>query len=854
MKQTLQALYHRIAADFDAGASGETLMRSMASGVDAMLVEAWHRHAPVASKQVDLIAVGGYGRGELAPQSDWDLWFLVPEKMDEAVAAEIQSFLYAMWDTKAKVGYAVRNLKETAAHVAEEWDSATAATESRLLCGEGVLYREMKQKLGLFLKRKRKAFVEAKQEEFENRHRRTGGTAFLMEPDIKEGKGGLRDIQAIFWMAKAWYGSPDMSGLVADGVVSETEWEHLIGARDFLWRCRVGLHLETGRPNERMGFEQQHQLSLRMGYVDSPEHPAVDAFMKDYFRHAGRIARVTGMLDMHFQEQLHPQRFTFTRNIGDGFTLEGLRVGVEDDQVFKTEPLRLLRIFNVAQEGHRRLSSQALRQIRADVLLIDDAFRASSEANGIFMKILRHSRNVAWALKEMNDTGVLGRFIPEFRDVVGLGQFNRYHAYTVDEHTIRAVGEARNMFHEDRDIRLPLAHDVWHKIDRPELLYIALLFHDIAKGMPGDHSENGAVLARRFCERLQLSRDACDLVTWLVKEHLTMAIASQRSDLSDPEVIRRFADFVSDMERMNYLLLLTVADIAAVGPAVWNDWKGALLRDLYLATARVLMGEEGGSSEALQVRIVTRIESVLARSGAAERPALAAAAALLPWRCVMAFPPYQLQPVVALLARVDGGEGVELFVDERRCETMVMVVAKSRPGLFAILTSAIASGHVNVVAAQAYALEDGRVLDVFHVQNQANEPLMQQTDIQRLRQRIAHALATEVMLVPPKVAQPKISVLMRHAEVGARELPLASSRQTAIEVTAADRPGLLAQYAYVISSLGYDIRGAAISSFGERIVDVFFLQGKSSAQLTPEEVTRLCDMLVEAGRLPEERE
>lgn len=851
MREELQKLHSEIAAAFDAGESGEILMRSMAARVDDLLVRAWRKHAPTALQQVDLVAVGGYGRGELAPQSDWDLWFLVPDHMDDVIGEEIQAFLYTLWDTKVKIGYAVRTLKETAAHVAEDWDSATAATESRLLCGQGELYDGMKKKLASFLKRRRKAFVEAKQEEFENRHARTGGTAFLMEPDIKEGKGGLRDIQAIFWMAKVWYGSPDMSGLVANGVVSETEWEHLIGARDFLWRCRVGLHLETGRPNERMGFEQQHQLSRRMGYRDSPEHPAVDAFMKDYFRHAGRIARVTRLLDMHFQEQLHPQHFTFSKNIGDGFTLEGQLVGVESDRVFKEEPLRLLRIFNVAQEGHRRLSSQALRQIRADVLLIDDDFRANQEANRIFLRILRHSRNVAWALKEMNDTGVLGRFIPEFREVVGLGQFNRYHAYTVDEHTIRAVGEARNMFHEDRDIRLPLAHDVWHKIDRPELLYIALLFHDIAKGMPGDHSENGAVLARRFCERLKLSRDATDLVEWLVREHLTMAIRSQRCDLSDPEVIRQFADFVSDMERMNYLFLLTVADIAAVGPTVWNDWKGALLRDLYLATTRILMGEEGAGSEALQNRIETRIESVLARAGAAQRPELEAAARLLPWRCVMTFPPYQLQPIVQLVAAADGGDGVELFIDERRGETMVMVVAKGRPGLFAILTSVIASGHVNVVAAQAYELEDGRVLDVFHVQDKENELLTQQTDIQRLKERIAKSIETEMELVPPKVAAPKISVLMRHAEVSARELALASSRQTAIEVTAADRPGLLAQYAYAISSHGYDIRGAAISSFGERIVDVFFLRGKTSEQLTPDEIRQLCDILVEVGTLPE---
>ena len=634
-------------------------------------------------------------------------------------------------------------------------------------------------------------------------------------------------------------------------MISSTEHEQLMAAQEFLWRCRVGLHLENMRAGDRLGFEQQVALAGKLGYEEVDQRPTVEVFMKDYFRHVGRVVRITSMLLLHFQERLNPQLFSLTHTIGDGFTLEGQRVGIENDQVFKKDPLRLLRVFHVAQKDHRWLSSAALRQIRADVLLIGDDFRADPNAHRAFLTILRDRRNIAWALKEMNDTGVLGRFIPEFREVVGLGQFNRYHAYTVDEHTIRAVGEARNMFHEQRDMRLPLAHEVCHKIQRPELLYIALIFHDIAKGMSGDHSENGEVMARNFCKRIGLNQDATELVAWLVREHLYMAVLSQRSDLSDPEVIRGFADRVGDSERLNYLLLLTVADIAAVGPNVWNDWKGTLLRELYQSTRQLLMGEGIEGGEALTRRIETRLESTLAKAGN-ERADMKSILKVLPWRCIMHFPPRQLYPLGSLLLSSEGGDGVDLFTDEANGETMVMVVAKARIGIFAALTGCIASGHINVVAAQAYELFDGRVLDLFHIQNTEGDALTQQEDLQRLKRRIGKLLESDDMDARPKIPKCRPTLLMHEVAVRARELPHASTRQTAIEVEAADRPGLLAQLSDRITELGFDVRGAAISTFGERVVDVFFLRGKESWGLSTDEVELLCSNLVEVARLPEE--
>lgn len=852
----LQALYDGVWEQLGADVPGEVMMHDMCVHVDELLVQLWQEKAPHASKCVDLVAVGGYGRGELAPQSDWDIWFLVNDEMDEQCGQELETFLYALWDLGAKIGHAVRSVKETLLHIKEDWNSATAALEARLIYGEGQYFEMMQDKLVDFFKSKRKAFIEAKLSELKARHKHTGNTAFLMEPDLKEGKGGLRDVQSVFWMAKAWYGTDCCDDLVGLNALSAVELEHLCTAQDFLWRCRAALHLIMKRPTDRLGFEQQAMLAEHMGYIADEHRPSVELFMKDYFRHAGRIARVASLLTMHFEELLHPQYFSFERNIEDGFTLEGQRVGIQNDQIFHEKPMRLLYIFHVSQLGHRHLSSGALRQIRADVTLIDDAFRANPEAHAIFLQILRDRRNVASALKMMNDTGVLGRFIPRFRDVVGLGQFNRYHAYTVDEHTLRAVGEARNFFHGEHDTRLPLAHQIWHQISRPELLYLALIFHDIAKGMLGDHSENGEIIAHDFCQKIGLNRDATELVAWLVRKHLSMAVTSQRCDLSDIDVIDLFAEKVVDIERLNYLFLLTVADIAAVGPNVWNDWKGSLLSELYHATARSFM-QGGEKKESLQKRLSermqTRIESCLARANHEEQADLQEVFKNLPWRCVMHFPPRQLHPLGKMLVESGEHDGVALYVDDVGCETVVMVVAKEQPCLFAALTTAMAAGHINILAAQAFDLKDGRILDVFHVQNMDGEALNIDSDLSRLKKRLERVLQEgcvkhDIAIVP----QAKISMLMRQVPVRVRELKLASTHQTAIEVAASDQPALLARLAWLIDEAGFSLKGAAITSFGERVVDVFFIEGKDVSYLTTEEVASLCDKLKQEVCLPEE--
>jgi [protein-PII] uridylyltransferase len=845
----LLALLAEITRLMDQGAGGAVLVQQMCRGVDDLLTGLWNRIAGDVAQHVDMMAVGGYGRGELCPYSDWDLWFIVPDRRSLPINAAITSFMYVLWDMNAHVGHAVRTVSEAVRHLSEDWNSATAALEMRLLHGKGYLFSELQRQTSRFFTKRRKAFVQAKLSELKTRHERGGGTAFLMEPDVKDGQGSLRDVHGIFWMAKAWYAVERLDSLVDMGVMTARELHQLRSARNFLWRCRTGLHLLAGRAMDKMGFEQQAELATRFGHEDRPGQYAVDVFMKQYFRHAGRISRITHLMVMHFEEQLHPQRFVRRKEIGDGLVLEGEQVGLHDVHVFEKDPLRLLSIFHVAQQGHRHLSSQALRLAREQVKLLTPKLRNSAEASELFLRILRSPRNVAWTLREMNVTGVLGRFIPDFRRVVGLGQFNRYHSYTVDEHTIRAVAEARNMVHgETGPMRLPLASELMRRLRRPELIYIALIFHDIAKGRPGDHSEVGENLARRFCLRLGLSHDDAELVAWLVRYHLLMAMESQRSDISDPQVAARFAAQVGDMERLNCLLVLSVADIAAVGPMIWNEWKGSLLEELYRATELQLMDPDV-RSQALKTRVETRVQSLLRSVSAAERAGVAAACDILSEHCIMQFEVDRLRPITALIARSGDGQGVDVDIDVRRDESRLLVLAHEREGLFAGLTGAIASGFINIASAHAYDLHDGRVLDVFRIQTSEGRALTIPSDIEHLQGRIEALLENPGEIRPPRVPAPRINILMRHVQVLAQELPTASTRHTAIEVTAADRPGLLAQLAYTMYQAGYHLRGANISTFGEKVVDVFFLQHRDGRKLDAAEVKSLCAALMETARL-----
>ncbi|MDX8412165.1 MAG: [protein-PII] uridylyltransferase [Mariprofundaceae bacterium] len=807
---------------------GRSIVKYMSREVDALLLDLWARIAGPRHGQIDLIAVGGYGRAELCPQSDWDLLFLHADGHDKALLADVERLLYVLWDIGAQIGHAVRTPVETLEHAWVDHHARTGLLESRLLVGEGGLYAQVRKGAQQhWSKRQRKSFCEQKMEECAARRKAMGDTAFLMEPDIKSGKGGLRDVSTVFWLSMAWYGVAKARELIRPGVVTEAEFNGFVRARNFLWRVRTGLHLLAGREDDRLRFEYQQELAESFGFRDSHGMRAVERFMKTYFRHVRTVADLSDIFLLHFDEQIHPRRLSRSRELGNGMVLRAGKVGVGDAVAFVSDPLNMLRIFLEAQQDNRYLDSKALRVIRHHAGLVDARLRASKQANEIFLTILRSRRNVATILRQMHETDVLGRFIPDFGRITSHGQFDRYHSYTVDTHTIRAIDILRDFYlGESRFVHVPLAKKLMLQMQRPELLYLALMFHDIAKGRGGDHAELGEQLARKFCRRLGLSRDDGELVAWLVLHHLTMSRTAQHFDLSDPEVIADFSRLVGDQERLIYLFLLTVADIAAVGPGVWTDWKGSLLSELFESTSACLRSGQVKPAD-YELRLSDRRESVLAMCDARERPALKQALASMPAHCLLHFPPEPLLGLSRMLFRDVAGTRIQ--VDEGRGCTQVLTWGNDRENLFSHLTATLAGANATVLSAQAYSLNDGRVLNEFYIIDHRNHPISESRQIDRLRQRLLDVQhGGEPLRQKRKI---KSDVLMQSQAVRVRRLNEAAKRITAIELVAADRLGLLADLSLAISGLEVNLLGANISTFGEKVVDVFFLTDRMGGKL-----------------------
>ena len=821
--------------------SGRAIVKYISSEIDALLIDLWHRIGAEVSEQVDIVAVGGYGRSELCPFSDWDLLFLVPRVGDAEIDAAIQRYLYVLWDSGAHIGHAVRTPAETREHTSGDSHARTALLESRLLTGPGTLYEEVQKHCGqqYWSKRQRVEFCVGKLDEFKERRRSMGDTAFLMEPDVKNGKGGLRDVSTIFWLSMAWYGVPTARELVGQGLVDDAEFNGFVRGRNFLWRARAGLHLLAGREDDRLRFEHQPELAKMLQFRDSEKSSAVERFLKNYFLNVRTIANLADIFALHFEEQMRPpRRWRRSVDLGGGILLRDGKVSVGDEEKFAAEPLNLIKIFVEAQKEHRIINSHALRIVRKHARGVDAKLRASKAANALFLEILRSPRNVATSLNQMHETDVLGRFIPDFGRITGHGQFDRYHCYTVDAHTIRAIDILRDFrLGEGQYIDMPLASQMMPELQRPEILFVALMFHDIAKGRGGDHSELGEQLARKFCRRLGLSNDDTELVAWLVGFHLNFSKTAQHYDLSDPEVIAEFSRFVGDRERLIYLFLLTVADVTAVGPGTWTDWKGHLFTQLFYAAESCLrMGRITPDDQ--EKRLESRRESVLKMCQKNERIEIRTSLEVLSNTCTLHFTPTVLLDLCRLLARESGAY---LTVNESLGHTQVIVWGPDRPKLFAHLTATLAGANTKALAAYAYALRDGRILDEFHITDSRDAAVTEAGQLDRLRQHLEEVLAGKT---PDPIKRPaKPDVLMQALPVEVRHLEAAAKSITAIEVVAANRKGLLADIAGAIAETKFDVRGANIATFGEKAVDVFFVTDGAGNKLSATQTEVLIERL-----------
>ncbi|WP_454847967.1 [protein-PII] uridylyltransferase [Rhizobium binxianense] len=784
-------------------------------------------------------AVGGYGRDTLAPGSDIDLLFLFLPKPAEETHKAVEFMLYVLWDMGLKVGHATRTVDECIALSKSDMTIRTAILEMRYICGLQSLETELE---GRFDKEivtgTGPEFIAAKLAERDERHRKAGDTRYLVEPNVKEGKGGLRDLHTLFWISKYYYHVRDAAELVDLGVLSKQEYRLFQKAEDFLWAVRCHMHFLTGKAEERLSFDIQREIAEALGYHSRPGLSAVERFMKHYFLVAKDVGDLTRILCAALEDQQAKSipglsgvisRFTHrTRKIAGSveFVEDRGRIALADADVFKRDPVSIIRLFHVADINGLEFHPDALKRVTRSLKLIDNDLRENDEANRLFMSILTSKRDPALILRRMNEAGVLGRFIPEFGRIVAMMQFNMYHHYTVDEHLIRTVEVLSEIDKGKAEELHPLSNKLMPGIEDRDSLYVAVLLHDIAKGRQEDHSIAGARVARKLCARFGLSQKQTELVVWLIEEHLTMSMVAQTRDLTDRKTITDFADRVQSLDRLKMLLILTICDIRAVGPGVWNGWKGQLLRTLYYETELLLAG---GFSE-------------VSRKERANAAAEALFNALSDWSqkdrrtyTKLHYQPYLLSVPLEdqirhahFIRQADkAGQALATSVrtDSFHAVTEITVLSPDHPRLLAVIAGACAAAGANIVDAQIFTTSDGRALDTIHVSREfpddADELRRGGTigrmieDVLSGRKRLPEVIATraknrkksKAFVIPPSVT---ISNSL-------------SNKFTVIEVECLDRPGLLSEITAVLSDLSLDIHSARITTFGEKVIDTFYV-------------------------------
>ena len=803
----------------------------------------YYAQNPTASEHLSIVATGGYGRGELAPGSDIDLLFLRPYKETSWGESVVEFILYMLWDLGLKVGHAARSLPETMRLAKQDVTVRTALIEARYLAGDLKLFDDLRKQFraeataaaGL-------DFVKAKLAERDARHARQGESRYFVEPNIKEGKGGLRDLQTLYWIGKYLYREDDAAALVKHHVFTRDEYETFRKAEAFLWDVRIRLHYLTGRAEERLSFDSQPELAKQMEYSGADARRAVEAFMKAYFLVAKDVGDLTRIFCAALEEQNHKPKpslsrllpgFLKPRSGEEDFFVENGRLNARA-QTFTHDPVNLLRIFHIADEKNIDVHPDALRTITRSLDLITDDVREDPEANRTFLSILSSRRDPERALRWMNESGVFGRFVPEFGRVVGMMQFNMYHHFTVDEHLIRAVGHVAAIERGELKAEHPLSTDVVKRIKSREALYCAMLLHDIAKGMPGDHSDEGAEIAGRLCPRWGLSPEDTAAVAWLVKNHLVMSDTAQRRDISDPKTVRDFVDIVQTPEMLRLLLVLTVADIRAVGPGVWNGWKGQLLRELYYEAEALMTG--GDSAPARATRIKQAKDGLAAR--VADLPTAGRERDLARhqdsyW---LTFDDAAHERHARLMARADEtGDLIALTAESNdfRAVTEIVIYTPDHPGLFSKLASAISASGGSVVDAKAFTTTDGFALDVFSVQDADGGPFGNDARVERLRQTISNMLTGQMR---PATVFPKRREGRRAKAFRVRPRVnfdnAASITATVVEVEGLDRPGLLYDVTQALFASGLSISSAIVSTYGERAMDVFYVRDGFGHKIT----------------------
>lgn len=834
---------------FNAGYNVVELVHKRAWLVDQLLIHAWQ--LMVSSKDLTLVAVGGYGRGELHPASDIDLMILEKSRSHKETNQQIQTFLTFLWDIGLEVGQSVRTVKDCILESKADITVATNIMEARLIIGDSTLFDTMRNKTGPKKIWPSNKFFQAKWQEQIERHEKYANTEHSLEPNIKEGPGGLRDIQMIGWVAKRHFGVESLYDLVKHDFLTQEEYQTLYAGQTFLWRIRYAIHVFTGRRDDRLLFDYQRHIANVFGFT-AEDNSGVEQFMKMYYQTVRELNRLNEMLLQHFQEELiYAKRREKIKPINKRFQIRNDFIEVCHEQVFKRYPFALLEIFLLKQQtlSIKGIRASTIRLILQYSYLIDDDFRNDIKNKSLFMEIIRQPRYVGHELRRMHRYGILSKYLPAFGDIEGQMQFDLFHVYSVDEHILFVIQNMRYFGLPEYADAFPLCHKILKTIPKQELLYLAGLFHDIAKGRKGDHAKLGVKDAVDFCQQHGMSKYDADLVGWLVENHLILSKTAQREDINDPEVINKFALVMSDREHLNYLYLLTVADVNGTNPELWNDWKGSLFSQLYTETTRALRrGLENPFNKEDRIKKTksATLELVHKRAQSkhdinqlwesfGEDYFIRCSPDEIAWHTnSIAENTHQQYPLIKIRQQTTRGA------------TEIFVYMQNQDYIFATTTRVLDQLNLTIVDARVIVSADDFTLNTFIILDQSGESINDKDErkeiVSKLHEGLSNLGKRLKGISRPRSRKQKVFPIPTSVRFTQDQL----NHRTIMEVVASDRPGFLSRIGIALAGSGVRLHNAKIATYGSRVEDIFFITDKEDQPITdPIKIESLTNFIID---------
>ena len=836
IKQTLLDNNKYLQQQFEEKTDITTLLKNRSQTIDSLLKSMWQQESLDSlgnSCKVAIVAVGGYGREEMHPASDVDLLILLADEPDEEAQEKLSSFVTLLWDLGLEIGHSVRTLDECIEEAKNDLTIITNLIESRYLCGDKPLFDALESAISTDKIWPSAEFYIAKLDEQKKRYKRFGDSAYRVEPNLKESPGGLRDLQTIGWIVKREYGVSTLKALSESkhyDLLNPEEYKNLIKSRDFLWQVRFVLHQLTGRKEDRLLFDHQRHLAHAFGYTDDANNQSIESFMQRYYRNILRLERLNELLIGLLREHILKTANNKPLKINAYYNNHGGYLGLAKEHFFSENPHALLEVFYIIQttENLKGMTPKTIRALRRNSHLIDDDFRKNSHNKQMFINIMSHSQGITFALRRMNRYGILAAYIPAFANIVGRMQYDLFHAYTVDDHTLNVIRNIRRLSTEEGKEELPFCADIFKTLQNPMILYLAGLFHDIAKGRGGSHSELGAVDALSFCLSHELSQTTSKTVSDLVKQHLVLSSTAQRKDISDPDVIKEVADLVKTQEHLDMLYLLTICDIRGTNPTLLNNWKHSLLKNLYRNTTNYLHNDKPKNKtqdlinekrEWLDKRVfdTQQYNQFLARFN--DDYILQYPAEELLWQFIE-INKHPDETIVRLYNR-DSNDSSHLFI-----------YAKDQDNFFIKITSAIEQRSLTIVAANIASSSDDYALNAFYLLTPEGVPLDNKQDIELLIDSVKKNLMQENFSFEFK--QQHLSRQHKHFDINTKVIfeQDSTNQQTFITIRTADKSGLLTQIANIFNEQDLEIHNAKITTLGEIAEDTFQVTTKSGMAIT----------------------